>query len=165
MMSLFDRKGQSELLGMVMVVFLISLGLIFVISFMLLTGNDDPRASFVQKELAINVNNAMLDTQTTCRGIPVVTLLKDCAETQRLRCGGVSSCDYVDSVLVEMLNSTLYEWGFDYSYLVYTEGLDSKKHVKIKIPGDFNCPGDVTPGIFFIPIKGGTLYSELRICG
>jgi hypothetical protein len=93
-------KAQSELLGLAMVVLLIALGFVFLLSFMVATSDSDTRKEFVDKELAINTLNAMLDTNTLCRGNSVKKLIVDCATNKRVRCGNtnqLNSCQYLFS--------------------------------------------------------------------
>lgn len=162
-----DRcKAQSELLGFVMVVFLVAIGMLFVVGFMVVSARDDVRVDFEDKQMAINLNDALLEVSTECRNTKVKDLLKDCAQDQYLLCGSMTSCQYLESVVVpEVFNKTLDAWGKSYTYEAYVVQGDTE--LMLIQQGDFaTCrQAAVTPGVFYLPLRSGkTVFSELRLC-
>lgn len=171
-------KAQTELLGFVMVVVIISIAILFIVGFLLRTSQSDVRTDFIDKQLAINLNDAILETSTTCRGIPVRDLLLDCAQEKRLQCDGQLSCDYLsETAIPDLLEITVGASGrnssFSYRACVQA-GRGQRDCFEEDFVGEFqlisvengDCSSStVTPGIFPIPTRSGKIvYSVLKIC-
>ena len=171
-------RGQTELLGFVMVVALISIAVIFIVAFLLRTSQTDVRADFIDKQLAINLNDAMLETSTTCRNIQVRDLLLDCGQDKILQCGGDNSCDFLrEKVFSILLNTTIGEGGRNSSYTYRTcvqltsdtrdcfnKNFEGVYQLHSFTNGDCS-KSSVTPGIFPLPTRSGrVIYSVLNIC-
>lgn len=126
-MSNFTRKGQMEIIGLVIVVILISLGMLFLLKFVVFQPVGEERATFTQSQLTSNTLGAMLNTITTCRAEGEVTLsdlIQDCA--MGLDCdGGVRSCDFLEEVVGTILESSLKEWNKDYEFKVTKQNQDT----------------------------------------
>ncbi len=175
-MKLYGTKAQSEILGLAFVMVLIAFGLIFIVTFIVLADDDSIRRDFVDKQLATNLNNAMLDTQTTCRDSQISRLIIDCASDQLLRCGSSSeftSCQYLfnqshsGGVIHTILNQTLEEYAYEYVYRVRVENIDGSQRTIQTITNLVRpvCPRGQIPSTFFFPAGfGTTVFVELFIC-
>lgn len=154
------RKGQSEILGLVMIVLLVSVGLLFVVGFLALRQASDVRQVFVDKQLAITMNDALLSSSTTCRDLSVQRLIIDCAQGAGIFCGqSLDSCDYVSKTIDGVLNDTLAQWGKEYRYTI--TGENSIPYVSIS---NGPCSGELEPGIFPLQTSVGTIFVRLDIC-
>jgi len=173
-----SKRAQTELLGFVMVVALVAVALLFVVGFLSRTAQTDVRSDFIDKQLAINLNDAILETSTTCRGIPVRDLLLDCGTDGRIQCGGNSSCTFLnESVYPQLLNITIGPGGRNnaYTYRACVQESLSDVDCYEQDPTldnqllDFKN-GDcrrlsIISGIFPLPTRSGkVVYSVLKIC-
>ncbi len=166
-------KAQSEIMGLAMVMVLVAFGLVFIVSFIVLTDDGDIRGDFIDKQMAVNINNAILDTNTQCRGNTVRRLLVDCVDSRNVICSaGVNSCDFLfengtqdQGVIPYLLNETLDQFGYTYYYKSYVRNSAAQTTSLHDIIGNVNrCPRSQIPGIFFLPTQQGDLFLELYIC-
>jgi len=124
----FTRKGQMEIIGLVIVVILIALGMLFLLKFVVFQPVGEERVSFTQSQLASNTLGSILNTITTCQEDGKVTisdLIQDCASGKDCD-GDVSSCDFLRDTVSLILDSSLKEWNRDYEFMVVrqTQNLD-----------------------------------------
>lgn len=116
-----------ELLGIAFVVVIVSIGMMYLLVFMVGKPPKLLHATFVQKEVSQNFIGAMLRAQSrSCRGLSISDLLQDCANYDAT--GGsvvcdplndVRSCAYVQQQIEELLSSTVYKWKYNYRFRVY----------------------------------------------
>lgn len=119
-------KAQMEIMGLVLIVILITLGLLFVIMFSLNSDNESAKSSFTQEELASNTLLAMIHTTTDCKDIVLSDMIEYCAEGRPVSCSGYycassgsdAACDCVDSTVSHILNNTLNRWQKSYEYSI-----------------------------------------------
>ena len=114
-----------ELLGLAIVVVLVSIGMMYLLVFMVGKPPKLIHAKFAEKEISQNFLGAMLRTQSKdCRGLSLGDLLQDCANYDAsggsVTCSnGLQSCAYVQLQLEELFKSTLYRWQYDYRFRVF----------------------------------------------
>ncbi len=144
-----QKKSQQELLGFAVVVMLVAIGLIFVIGFYVLNPTVDSRTTYLDKQIATNMNDALLETTTTCRSLSVRDLLLACVNDNEAICPAddtttgpesVKACDYLSSFITHRLHSTLDVWGYDYEYSIRYDTTSSQNYV---IPLQTNHPSRV----------------------
>src|SRR3989344_6426270 len=104
------KKGQMEILGLVIIIILVMLGVLFAIRFVLQKPASNIEASIRESQLASNMLNAMLGTTTECSDATVTQLLQDCATAVSLRCPSGNSCSYAQSVINTMFDETFSMW-------------------------------------------------------
>ena len=86
------KKSQMEIMGLVIIVILITLGLFFVVRFIITKQPSEIKKSYTQTEIAANILNSLLKTTSKdCYGMDVTQLLQDCAvyrdaETSQVKC-------------------------------------------------------------------------------
>ena len=148
----FSKRSQMELLGFAVVIILIAVGMIFIISFSIMSPNVDSRTTYLHKQVATNLNDALLETTTTCRQESVRELLLSCVETNQMICPPIDSsitidntnaCDYLSQFIQNRLNDTLDVWGYDYSYTIRYDTTTSQNFV---IPPITNAPNGAKCG-------------------
>jgi len=170
------KKAQLEMIGLAVVVILISIGMLFVLNFVVTRKPAKTQSTFSEWETSQNMLTAMLTSVSRdCKSLDIGALLQDCANNYASRgsieCNfGVYSCMYVEAALAEMLPSTIDSWRYSYRFRAYIT--DPNSHI---IPFDphnkafnpRNCT-DLTekesPGIQPIPLDVGTLTVILEIC-
>ncbi|PIN78573.1 hypothetical protein COV14_02925 [Candidatus Woesearchaeota archaeon CG10_big_fil_rev_8_21_14_0_10_33_12] len=159
-----NKKSQAEIVGLVIIVLLITIGFLFVVKFVIMKEEPDTKKSFVYSELASNTLNVLLKTTTDCEGSDVTELFQDCAALHpRIFCGGVNSCDKVNEVVEYILNKSLKKWNKQYEFNAYIPGSDEPISYY-----NNNCDEnlDKESSTYYILIfEGRTLHVTLDICG
>lgn len=153
-----NKKAQMEILGLAIIVVLISMGILFALS---LGGDDDVNieAEFEQKNLAASYINTLLGTTTSCYQATFRELIQDCAQGGTIYCDGVDSCGFVIAEFDKIAQRVLAVRKATYS-------------MRLKGPGPVEdissgleaCPGELTPGIQYIPTRQGTVTIRLDLC-
>lgn len=108
-MSKFFKKGQMEVLGIALVVVIILFGIMIALrlsSSFQPTENLDAKELFELQEMTDNFLSSVLSSQTTCLNQDISDLILDCATTRISRCGGVDSCEYLNTTFTHILNET-----------------------------------------------------------
>ncbi|MBW2967493.1 hypothetical protein KY362_03330 [Candidatus Woesearchaeota archaeon] len=158
-----------EIMGLMIIVILLIVGVLFALKFVVLKKPTEVRQTYTRTQLASNLGIAMMSSTTDCRDTAVRTLLIDCAENYALgggiNCGGVSSCDYVDAVIADILNRTVDQWGTKY-YLIAAISETTGERI-IEYHTEDCDPDNERPGeseTFFLPITGDLLTLKIFIC-
>lgn len=113
------KKGQLEVLGLAMVVLLMSVGILFVLKFVVMAPKNEIRNSFTTKQIGQNFLAAMAATSTNCNGATVSDLIEDCGRSRHeIVCvdGGVpkTSCVKAREVMFFLSDQTLGKWNVQY---------------------------------------------------
>jgi hypothetical protein len=164
-----------EIIGLVVIVILISLGLLFLATFAL--SGDSLRKNFTQKGLAASTMTSLMKLTTYDCGSPLSLekeILDDCAQNHQFpeyarycnwQKGSLYSCQYLEALLASQLNQTLSQWGYRYEYT--SEMVDSGEVlVQFSSPRG-NCPSTAdrdTSGPFYLNSPAGLVRSVLFIC-
>ena len=159
-----NKKSQAEIVGLVIIVLLITIGLLFVVKFVVLREPSDIKEEFVHSELASNMINVLLKTTTDCRGSSVTDLFQDCAGfVERIDCNDDNvpdSCDKVDETIEMIFNNSLEKWNKPYEFkaVVGSKTIRERSYGKCQ---NTNRESKTYP----IPTDRGTLSIKLDICG
>ncbi len=177
------HKAQMELMGLVVIVILITLGMLFMAMFAF--QEDVPKKVFTRKGLASSTMSAGLKTTVSAsagctagyagrRDLPQFgdDILEDCAlffsEYHRssgsvnpegyslFRCQSKHSCQFFKEQFGDLLNQTLGSWGKHYSFTakLLTEGGEPTTLLTIKDERNSGCLGEAdSSGLF--PIQAG----------
>lgn len=169
-------KGQMEMIGLVIIVILITLGLLFIMLFTVSTEGD--RKVFAQKGLAASTMSAIMKTTIENCDEPHLSLEKDildeCAKNYEYitsysgySCNGKNSCDYLTEKIGEFLNQSLGVRGYPYEF----ESVIIDAKVTHAIIGPIKSKGGCPPnknrepsGPFFLSAGGRQVRSQLFIC-
>ena len=153
-------RSQLEIMGLVIVVILISLGLLFVLQFAVLRGGEPAKKTFTQEQIAANTVNALLITTTECQGLDVTELIQDCASFRDVRCEGQNACEFVDAAIEQVLADTLQKWGKKYNLSIY----DARETYASAAVG--RCVGSRDVSSYPIPSKigGERIFVRLEVC-
>lgn len=155
-----NKKSQAEIVGLVIIVLLITIGLLFVVKFVVLKEPSDVKKTFVHSELASNMVKVLLETTTDCKESSVKELFQDCAAFKRIDCEGVDSCEKVNYTIGIILTNTLEKWNKQYEFSVDIPGNDP-----ISSYGSCAPKADRESATYPIPTDRGTLFIQLDICG
>ncbi|MGM5483640.1 MAG: hypothetical protein ACQER9_01840 [Nanobdellota archaeon] len=161
-------KSQSEIMGLLMVVVLISVGLLVFVSFSLKNINEkDIVNEYTHKQLPVLLNDAILETHTKdseCYGEKIQALMVKAGEGNNFRCNNKYVRPFLKDKVSYLLNKTLDKWGIKYRYFVYT-GNDPVNDNIIEIKNS-DCKGmDIDTEIFFFKLEsGGFLNIKLDLC-
>jgi hypothetical protein len=166
------KKAQIEIMGLVMIVILITVGMF--ISYALSTKEKKPDTFKVygDEEMATNYLITLLETNVENSDLKLHDLAVDC---MRIKTGGTGvytyssgdSCIHLQTITASITDKTL-EQGYNYEFLYsYTESSTTKEVFSIKSTD--GCPGAIsTPG--YQPISLYRVSStvkpvmELKIC-
>ncbi len=156
------KKGQLEIMGLVIIVVLISLALLFAIQFMVLRKSSD-QDSFTREQLAANTVNSLVITTTTCNGLDFTELVQDCASFNEIYCDDKQeqdSCEFLSEFSGEILGKTLKVWGKK-----YTLNVVSGKQELIRVT-HVGCAATKDASVYPIPSKvgGDNIFVKLEVC-
>ena len=168
-MKMKDKKGQTEIIGLVIIVIIITIAMLFYLSYT--TNSDNPTKKtiyqeYAYNELATSFAQSFLETYVWECQATVEELMVDCGSLRggRIRCGAYTSCQKLNLVAIDIKNATLDAWNYPYGLEIKLSS--SKNYTFIK----YNCSqGEVgrgTPGVFLIPYypDPGVGQLELGIC-
>ena len=180
-----SKKAQTEMIGLVIIVILLTLGMLFLAQFAL---RDHPEKKiFTRKGLAYSTMSAMMKTTITdphCiagfvgQSYPQMgkDIIEDCAVNYQTspegyslyRCEGKHSCTFALEQITWFLNSTLGQWNKNYefnSHLIVPSSRNPVPLATITVKG--GCPKTKdrdSSGGFFIQTDAGLVESELYLC-
>lgn len=173
-----NRQAQMEIIGLVVIVILISLGILFMVQFAL--NEDSSKKIFTRKGLASSTVSSVLKMSVIepgCDYYPTPLrlgedLLEDCAlnppeqrySNEKYHCRNLNSCEFLNQFISEQLTATLGQWGKKYEFTALLVGEDGYL-VEIKTPG--GCPKTAerdTSGAFYLSTEVGLVQTQLYLC-
>jgi len=156
-----NKKAQTEILGLAIIVVIVSIGLLFVVKFLITQPPQETRESYIRSELASNILGSIMDADTNCKGHSIPYLIKDCAEYDpgRISCGGSLSCEYIESHINFILSNFMDTLGGNKSYKFLAE-LDQEILFEIS---EGNCTVWESANQP-LPIYGGQLDIKFYMC-
>lgn len=153
------KKGQTEVMGLVIIVILVTIGIIFTLTQVFKSDEIEIKESFQKSQLSANLLNSISSTHTTC-DYTMKSLMQDCVTKLRIKCiinqTELDSCQYINYAFNKILNSTLDKWDYDYIFLV-THG-DKRLYEKT-----FQCD-EYETSFHYIPTTAGNIELRLSIC-
>ena len=179
-----SKKAQMEIIGLVVIVILISLGMLFMAVFAL--NSDSSKKTFTRKGLASSTVSGILKLhvgdECSGQGSPQLgsDILEDCAmyfdykedtSSSIYQCRGTHSCDFFKELSYEVLNGTLGAQGKKYEFtarLIEQKGAMPKDLIEtIKNKG--GCPkaaisNQDSSKPFPLQTDAGLVEVELKIC-
>lgn len=174
-----DRKAQMEIVGLVVIVILITLGMLF---FAMFAVKESPQKKvFTRKGLAASTMTALMKTTVSepdCSENIVKLqmekdVLDDCAkhfryETSYYTCKGMHSCNYFRLMAEDLLNQTLGGWNKNYELQVWLNNPDGEDEEIIlpRIAAGGGCEKKErdTSRPFPLSTDAGTVNSILYLC-
>jgi len=149
-------KAQIEIIGLMLILILLSLGMLFAIKYVFLSPAKEIKAEYTEKNIAENMLYAVLETDVECNNnyISIKDLLIDCKESVgvSLNCNGYSSCNFAKENINQIFKKTLEKWGNKYYFQADT----------IKI--NELCVSGKKTGIQSFNLATGIFEISLEIC-
>lgn len=121
-----DRKAQIEIMGLIVIVILLTLGMVFTISLKADQPKKEIKKTFNDDQLSSNFILAFLETSTGCRSYNMEHMIQDCAVENNTPCDGLTSCKYLNKTLKTFLGKTLDVWGTKYALKIEGMALEIK---------------------------------------
>lgn len=146
-------------MGLVIVVILVSLGMLFLLKFVVFQPTGEERMAFTQRELVTFSLTTLMSTTTTCDDLSMSFLIKDCAAYKSADCDGEGSCQFVNRTIETLLGKTLKIWQKNYLLKIYLPGQQPLVSVK-----NGACLGSKTSDTRFLPSDVGLVYIQLEVC-
>lgn len=160
------KKSQMEIMGLAIIVILITLGILFVVQFVVLKEPSDIKKTFTRSQMAANMLNSILKTNSKdCYDATISQLLKDCADYYQNPSGltvcdnTMNSCEYVNSTTKYIFTQTFEEWGNQTFYFSVFVGLGDPI-----LEQGTECTGERESKQSFIKTDSGILTIRLDIC-
>jgi len=173
-MTGLNKLGQMEMIGLVMIVFLLSLGMFFLVS---ISNNENIESKSLNPQnvdLAQNMIDAIKYTRLDCppkygKKIGVDDLIIDMATDKKIICQYKTSEEYLGIAVSNILNATLGNWSKPYAFvIVKNKGKDNEE--RYLSMSTYNCTIDSgnsegKEGSQPFPLRGaGTVTMRLFIC-
>ncbi len=183
--ALRSRSAQMEMIGLVVIVILITLGMLFMATFALKA--DPSKKVFTRKGLAYSTMSAIMKTsiseEANCAqlGVPTIgeDIIDDCAkyfdtESQYACIGPLSeerlhSCDFLEEMTFVLLNKSLGQWNKNYEFrslLIQFDGASPDNLINPIVEGG-GCPkwkDRDSSGLFPINTEAGLVENFLYLC-
>ena len=163
------KRGQMEIMGLMVIIILIIVGVLFAIKFVVLKKPTDIKKTYTQTQLASNMGTALLQTETkNCRGTTITELLTDWAEWPgqygTITCGNYKKAGiYANETIANLLNQTFDYWRIKYQIKGYTtKGVGQELFKFNNLGCTDNVPGESE--LFFLPTDRGVLTVKFFIC-
>lgn len=182
-----SKKAQAEMIGLVVIVVLISLGMLFMAQFAI---NDKPEKKiFTRKGLAYSTMSSIMKTEVSCyqgSGDPEFLsigkeLIDDCAKNwesanSEFWCAPTRgaanngeyqhSCLFIQDMVFSMLDQTLGVWNKDYQFrTIFVTGDEGSVIVEVDNGGCATAKERDSSGLFPIYVKdAGLVENTLYLC-
>ena len=161
------KKSQMEIMGLAIIIILLTLGILFVVQFVVLKEPSDIKKTFTKSQMAANMLNSILKTNSKdCYSNTITQLLQDCANYNENPAGLMicennnNSCEYANSTISYIFDNTLAEWGNQSFYF----SVFINPNTPILEQGS-KCSGERESKQSFVKTNLGILTIRLDICG
>lgn len=164
------KKSQMEILGLVIIILLLTLGLLFVIRFVYLGDDTNIRAKHAESQLAANLLNSMLQTTAVeCQNRQIRELFSDCGATNSIICrqdqDGLPerSCKFLETEVEMILDAVLDN--DDWTRIYYFNASHTRQNLEYTMEFGTPCTGAYDSKFYPIQSAGRTMIVTLQICG
>ena len=177
------KKGQMELIGIAIVVILMSLGILFMLSFGISKKGPTFKQEFTNKELVSNTLSTMLRVKAHgCGDLTIEDLMQDCSSLSggSINCvldeNLIDSCDYLNKTISVIFERTFESWQRSYFFEI-TKSFPGQELVEMinlndgkgcLVGGDLSYQGmrwhDIDTNAYWIPLDPGTIQVKLGLC-
>jgi len=178
------KKGQVEMVGLVIIVILITLGMLFMAKFSL-TDDNTKKKVIAREFLASSAMGALMKTQAICEQYDSYgnlkkepafiqnELLEDCAlyrtTNSEYTCSGKHSCIFLKELLGSLLNQTLGAGRLNKHYEFKSVLMQDKKELSLIYLTDDKGKGCArkdtdSSGAFLLNTDAGNVISVLKLC-
>lgn len=176
-----NRKAQMEIMGLLVIIILLSVGMLFTVNYMIHKKPSEVKKTYTESQMASNILSAILKTSTPqskidplyCHNVDFTELLQDCAQFESIQCyNGQRSCTYAEENIRDMLNKTLARYNKPYRFKAWRVNgrlLFDPPIINLDCDDDFIGPDadqyiqrqtKLSP----VPLNPGTLMVQFDIC-
>lgn len=148
-------------MGLVIVVILISLGMLFLLRFVVFQPVAQERAVFTQEQIAEGTLRTLLETKTDCREKDMTDLIQDCAADTVITECETESCQFLEQEVAKIFGKTLRNWNKHFEFIVRVE-FGQNWIQKIKVNDTQGCPGERDQARQ--PLPPGDIEVVLNVC-
>jgi len=150
-------------MGLAIVVILISLIILFVVRYVVLKEPKEIRKDYTDFDISYSFVNTLMNTNVPdCYDLTFTELFKDCESALIVNCGGMNSCEYLNSILPYILTQTLGVQNINYEFLAYRNNDESDTIIPPIIRG--GCTESRTSAPQPISIGGRIIMLNLYVC-
>src|SRR3989344_1032060 len=167
---IIGKKAQTEIIGLVVIVLIISVAMMFLLFFVTKGSDVDSLKNFDNELHAYNSIVSIIQTNSDCRSYTFSDLIKQCAlsQTQYLpqECSTepITTCEFVQREISYILEQSLKLVNEEYEFYVYTE-FDQTQIIGISSENaDTLCQSKITSATQPIRYGAGYLFVTLDIC-
>ena len=154
-------RGQQEIIGMVIIVIMISIGFLFFAKFAIDSNTD--KSVFVRKGLSYSTMSAILNTEIECRydaeGMGETILEKCLTSNPSNQCdSGMDACELFINISTTMLEQTVGTWGKNYELRVFktSVGYDPVLEFEVKSKPCMQSRNYDSSGLFTLNLDEST---------
>ncbi|MBN1376915.1 hypothetical protein JW949_01125 [Candidatus Woesearchaeota archaeon] len=120
MAQIKTRNAQAEIMGLMVIVVLVTLGFFFAVSLRSNIKTSDIQSDYTDKQLSTTFIIALLQTNIKdCPEYNVEDLIIDCATGENIECNWVGSCDMLETTLNEITDKSLIKWNSAFNLSVW----------------------------------------------
>lgn len=180
LLSCASKKAQVEMMGLVIIVILITIGFFFAVSMNKTETKKTPLDVFGDEQLSANFLITLLETQVqdcttlngkvTLRDLAIDCVRENVSSQQKYSCQGKKSCDVLYNITEIITNETLLlSNNFELLFNYMPPGPPEGEYALLNITEGGGCPGiKNAPALQPIPLfkfpGGGNSYFILSIC-
>ena len=175
----FKKKAQAEMIGLVIIVIMLTMGMLFMARFAL--KDDAEKKIYTRKGLAYSAMSAILKTTTFCqdqnggntkRILSIgKELIDDCAKSygssySQFRCSGTHVCEFTSMRITSLLNDTLGKWNKNYDFSSsLIQGTEKVELISVTNGGCQGAKERDSSGLFPLYVTGvGLVENTLYLC-
>ncbi|MFH0874584.1 MAG: hypothetical protein V1859_01510 [archaeon] len=147
------KKSQIDIIGLVLIVFILIIGGLFMLGTKLAGKNSAISGSLVDSDTSQSFLDTLMETKTM-QNKEVKNVIKDCFESRRANLCKTASindcCEYAQATLQNALGRTINEWNRKYRLTVRKEPTNPSN---IELSNDRNCninSEKEQPGFYYI---------------
>lgn len=163
------KKAQLEALGLVIIIFLMALGIFFMVSIVSKENKESIQVNPQNIKLAQNTIDAIKNIDVPCSGnvidrkIPISELIQDLSFYNRIYCNSTDSKTYARLLINNILNKTLADRSKAYSFSIQMGGDDLILPIVNQNCTD-NMQGEQGYQALPLPGNAGNVVMKLYIC-
>jgi hypothetical protein len=165
------KKGQTEVIGLLIIVIILSLVILFVLKTVFTNKSTDTTQSYEESKIVESFVNTLFQTSSGCtEDTTIKDLLIDCAKNPFsdgiITCSNEQkSCQYANETIGYILENSIQQWGlFTYEFIAVAPPNQNIIHYT---SGDISASmgGETTPFILPLGLSGKNLYVYLCLGG
>ena len=165
-----SKKSQTEIMGLMIIVIILSLAMLFVFKVVFLKKTTDIGQTYEQSKIVEAFVNTLFQTSSGCTSDTTIqNLLVDCAKNPfdggTITCtDGRNSCVFVNSTIATILQQTIDEWGYQSTGYEFVAVAPPNQEIVYYASGNLSASlgGETTP--FTLRLYPSQEYLNVYLC-